>query len=93
MHQPIFLKRRLKEPDFELTKPSTGQEYNTPRAHTHAHRWGYQLTIPAQGRAKRLLHKKRTTTLNRELEALGSSSRTNEEQRKPPANITGIPTN
>jgi hypothetical protein len=66
---------------------------HTSSTHTHAHRWGYQLTIPAQGRAKRLLHKKRTTTLNKELEALGSSSRTNEEQRKPPANTTGIPTN
>jgi hypothetical protein len=25
---PFFLNRRLDEPDFELTKPSTGQAYN-----------------------------------------------------------------
>jgi hypothetical protein len=29
-----FLNIRLKEPDFELTKSSTGQDYSTPRAHT-----------------------------------------------------------
>jgi hypothetical protein len=27
----IFLKRRLDEPSFELTKPSTGQEYRVAR--------------------------------------------------------------
>jgi hypothetical protein len=37
------LDRRLKEPDFELTKPSTGQECYTRRSLL-----GYQLTMETQ---------------------------------------------
>jgi hypothetical protein len=86
-----FLNRRLKEADFKLTKPSTDQGYNTPRAHTRT-LLGYQLTIQADSRAKRHLNKRRTTTLNKEkLEALRSSSRTIEEQKLPPVNTTRIP--
>jgi hypothetical protein len=29
----IFLNRRLEEPDFELTKPSTGQDYMSTNKH------------------------------------------------------------
>jgi hypothetical protein len=47
-----ILNRRLHEPDFELTKPSTGQAYNDttkqPKERKRKQNWGYQLTIQAQ---------------------------------------------
>jgi hypothetical protein len=47
----FFLNRRLDELSFELTKPSTGQEYKVARNKEKEEKrknWGHRLEIQAQ---------------------------------------------
>jgi hypothetical protein len=59
---PNFLNGRLEEPDFELTKPSTGKDYNDYNGTNNKAKenWGCQLEIQAQVVQSYSLTKKRS---------------------------------